>query len=64
MKTKQKQTGKSTIDRLREIRDEISAETQDLTFEQFQKYVDERLTVAIHPQEVRNFENSFSSTSA
>ena len=36
MKTKQKQTEKSIIDHLREIRDEISAETQDMSFEQFQ----------------------------
>lgn len=50
MKTKQKQAGKSTIDHLREIRDEISAETQDMTFEQFQKYIDERLTKTLHPK--------------
>lgn len=61
MKTKQKQTEKSIIDHLREIRDEISAETQDMSFEQFQKYIDERLIGTIHPQEVWNNERSFSS---
>ena len=37
MKTKNKQTGKSTIETLREIRDKVSSETQNMTFEQLQK---------------------------
>ena len=49
MKTEKQQTGKSTIDQLREIRDKISAETQDMTFGQLKKYVEERLTETLHP---------------
>ena len=54
MKTKQKQTEKSIIDHLREIRDEISAETQDLTFEQFQKYIEEQMKETLHPKANRS----------
>ena len=50
MKTKQKQTEKSIIDHLREIRDEISAETQDMSFEQFQKYIEEQMKETLHPK--------------
>ncbi len=49
MKTKNKQTGKSTIETLREIRDKVSSETQNMTFEQLQKYIQERLKDTIHP---------------
>jgi hypothetical protein len=49
MKTEKQQTGNSTIEQLREIRDKISAETQDMTFEQLKKYVEERLTETLHP---------------
>ncbi len=49
MKTEKLQTDKSTIEQLREIRDKISTETQDMTFEQFKKYVDERLKETLHP---------------
>ena len=49
MKTEQRQTDKSTIEQLREIRDKISAETQDMTFVQFEKYVEERLKKTLHP---------------
>jgi len=43
-------TEKSTIEQLREIRDKISAETQDMTFEQQQKYIEEQLTETLHPK--------------
>jgi hypothetical protein len=49
MKTEKQQTGKSTIEQLREIRDKISEETQDMTFEQLKKYIDERMTETLHP---------------
>ena len=49
MKIEKQQTGGSTIEQLREIRDKISAETQDMTFEQFKKYVEEHLKETLHP---------------
>ncbi len=49
MKTEKQKTRKSTIELLREIRDKISAETQNMTFEQLQKYIEERLTKTLHP---------------
>jgi len=49
MKTEKQNISKSTIDILREIRDKISAETQDMTFDQLKKYVDEHLTDTLHP---------------
>lgn len=45
MKTEKKKTEKSAIEQLRKIRDEISDETKDMTFEQLKKYVEERLTL-------------------
>jgi ferritin len=50
MKTKQKQTEKSTMEQLREIRDKISVETQDMTFEQLQKYIEEQMKESLHPK--------------
>ncbi|MEI7663072.1 MAG: hypothetical protein WCK34_12770 [Bacteroidota bacterium] len=50
MKTDNQQPGKSTVDQLREIRDKISAETQNMTFEQLQFYVEERLKETQHPK--------------
>ena len=38
-----------TIETLREIRDKVSSETQNMTFEQLQKYIQERLKDTIHP---------------
>ena len=52
MKTKKKQAEKSTIEQLRDIRDKISSETQNMTFEQLQKYIEERLTESLHPASV------------
>jgi len=51
MTTEKQKTEKSTIEQLREIRDKISAETQNMTFEQLQKYIEERLTETLHPIE-------------
>ena len=49
MKTKNIQTEKSTIETLREIRDKVSSETQNMTFEQLQKYIQEKLKDTLHP---------------
>ena len=49
MKTENQRPGKSTVEQLREIRDKISAETQNMTFEQFKIYVEERLKETLHP---------------
>lgn len=40
---------KSTIELLREIRDNISNETQNMTLEQLQKYIEEQLKETLHP---------------
>jgi hypothetical protein len=52
MKTKKPQFNKSTIEQLQKIRDKINAETQDMTFDQLKKYVDERMTETLHPTAV------------
>jgi hypothetical protein len=52
--TEKQKTGKSTIEQLREIRDKISAETQDMTFEEFRKYIDQHLSGSLHPKSVWN----------
>ena len=49
MRTKNKQTEKSTIETLREIREKVSSETQNMSFEQLQKYIQEKLKETIHP---------------
>lgn len=54
MKTK-KQSGKlsgekSTIEQLREIRDKISMDIKDMTSEQLQRYIEQRLTETLHPK--------------
>ena len=38
------------VEQLREIRDRISLEIQDMTFEQLKKYIDAQLT--LHPKKV------------
>lgn len=42
-KIEKTKTEKSTIEQLRDIRDKVSMETKDMTFEQLKKYVDEHL---------------------
>jgi hypothetical protein len=49
MKTETQKKRISTIGQLREIRDKISAETRDMTFEQFKAFVEQRLTETLHP---------------
>jgi len=48
MKTEEKKLEKSATQLLREIRDKISLDIQDMTFNQLKKYIDDRLK--IHPK--------------
>jgi len=48
MKIEKGKKEKSAIEELRKIRDEISLDIQDMTFQQLKKYVEERLT--LHPK--------------
>lgn len=57
MKSKEK-TEKSTMEQLREIRDKISVETQDMTFEQLQKYIEEQMKESLRPKAVWNKQDS------
>jgi hypothetical protein len=43
MKTEKQKLEKSTIEQLREIRDKISVETQNMTFGELKKYIDTQL---------------------
>ncbi len=45
MKTEKKAKTESPVEQLREIRDSISTEIQDMTFEQLKKYIDAQLTL-------------------
>ncbi|MDR0206487.1 MAG: hypothetical protein LBI45_04440 [Bacteroidales bacterium] len=47
-----KKKEQSTIDQLREIRDKMSAETQNMTFEQLQKYVEYQLQGSMYSKAV------------
>ena len=50
MKTTKTKKEKSAILQLRNIRDKIGLDIQDMTFEQLKKYIEERLT--LHPTAV------------
>ena len=52
MKTIKKKKEKSAIQQLRDIRDKIGLDIQNMTFEQLKKYIEERLT--LHPRAWRN----------
>ncbi|MEI8203935.1 MAG: hypothetical protein WCH34_13025 [Bacteroidota bacterium] len=52
MKTNKKDKAKSTIEQLREIREKINDETQNMTYEQLQKYINDQLKDSIHPNAV------------
>jgi len=43
---------KSTIEKLREIRDRVSAETQNMTFTELKKYVEYQLRESLFPKSV------------
>ena len=49
MKTKNKNSKISAIETLREIRNKVNDETQNMTFDQFQKYIQEKLKETLHP---------------
>ena len=44
--------GKSTIEELREIRDKVSMETQNMTFAELKKYVEYHLQESLFPKSV------------
>ena len=43
METKKMKKTFDTVRMMREIRDKISAETQNMTFEEFKKYIDDQI---------------------
>ncbi|MBK8807407.1 MAG: hypothetical protein IPO21_12490 [Bacteroidales bacterium] len=43
MKTKEKEKSFDAVKMMREIRDKISIETQDMTFEELKSYIDSRI---------------------
>lgn len=45
MKTKEKHIDKSAIEELRSIRDTISKEIQDLSFDELKKYLEKKATL-------------------
>lgn len=57
-KIEKQKTGKSIMEELREIRDKISLETQDMTYEELRKYIDKRLSGTLHSKEVWNKQTS------
>ena len=42
----------STLEQLREIRDKVSAETQNMTFSELKKYVESQLQESLFPKTV------------
>jgi hypothetical protein len=47
MKSETEKTEKSTVQELREIRDKIGTEIEDMNYEQLKKYIEDKLT--LHP---------------
>ena len=52
MSTVEEKREKSTLEQLREIRDEVSAETQNMTFLDLKKYVESQLQESLFPKKV------------
>jgi hypothetical protein len=52
MNTKEEKKEKSKIEHLREIRDIVSAETQNMTFSELKKYVETQLQGSLFPTSV------------
>ena len=52
MSTVEEKREKSTLEQLREIRDEVSAETQNMTFSELKKYVVSQLQESLFPKTV------------
>ena len=43
---------KTTIEQLRDIRDKMSAETQNMTFKELKEYIEPQLQESLHPKTV------------
>jgi len=52
MNTVEEKRGKSTLEQLREIRDKVSAETQNMTFSELKKYVESHIQESLFPKTV------------
>jgi hypothetical protein len=52
MKKSVEKKKKSTLEQLREIRDNVSAETQNMTFPELKKYVEFQLQESLFPKSV------------
>jgi len=52
MSTVEEKNEKSTLEQLREIRDKVSAETQNMTFSELKKYVESQLQEPLFPKAV------------
>ena len=52
MNAVEKKKEKSTLEQLREIRDKVSAETQNMTFLELKKYVESQLQESLFPKSV------------
>jgi hypothetical protein len=52
MKTVEEKKEKSTLEQLREIRDKVSAETQNMTFSELKNYVEYQLQESLFPKSV------------
>ena len=52
MKTVKEKKEKSTLEQLREIRDKVSAETQNMTFVELKRYIEYQLQESLHPKTV------------
>jgi len=50
MNTVEEKREKSTLEQLREIRDKVSAETQNMTFSELKKYVESQLQESSFPK--------------
>jgi len=52
MTTVEEDKEKSTLEQLREIRDKVSSETQNMTFSELKKYVESQLQESLFPKSV------------
>ena len=52
MNTAEEKKEKSTIEQLREIRDKVSIETQNMSFSELEKYVESQLQESLFPKSV------------
>jgi len=52
MNTIEERKEKTTLEQLREIRDKITSETQNMTFSELKKYVEYQLQESLYPKSV------------